>query len=445
MTDHAQKIRTGHTVSQVISTNASAVAAQILVALSGFMETYFVAYLGLGSLSQFSYVAGFNIIGAALLGGLMQSFLIVGGKNLGEANTPAFGLTFTAASWLAVIATLVTQSAVLLIVSLQTQAGTKVAWLVLAMAPGIVLTSLSLVYRLRALIEQRTGLFLAITVSSFAAKLASFLLFFRYFGATDDAFVQSLGWAMFASGLLSLASAWFLMRKHIAPTLQGNHTEIAERMKLLFAIGIPIGIVIAIELAVLAGAQLMVWHFSASQGALFGVAVQLILLIETIAVATGQVTTLLVAFAFGSKSQALAQTAKTSIGMTIMLHAVIAIAMYFGAAAIAQNIVPRSANLTAEDLTQLTTYIRYGACAQLLLGAVISLAAVLRGLGDVSSPVVLIAINYLGLGLGLGAFLLFATRLGDHGMWIAILASLLMSCLSLGWRVNSKLREESIK
>jgi multidrug resistance protein, MATE family len=459
MTDQVEKAnsglqaRAGHSVGEIIAANAAAISAQILVALSGFMETYFVASLGIGPLAQFSYVAGFNIIGAALLGGLMQSFLIIGGKNLGEANTAAFGVTLRASFWLALIATLATQTTIMVIIVLQTgfaaPASGGLIGLVLVMAPGLVLSALTLVYRLNALIQRRIGLFIAITATSFVFKLAGFLYFFNYAPGLYGQFPMQLGAALLLTSASSLAVAWFLSRKSAGtdgtPKALSDGVGTADRMRLLFAIGIQIGLVIAVELAVLAGAQLMVWHESPVKGALFGIAVQLILLIETVAVAAGQVTTLLVAVASAEKSVSLARTGQISIAITTVLHSAIATAMFFAAPWIAHTVVPGSTVLSPQDLALLENYIRYAAAAQLLLGMVISMAAVLRGVGDVTSPLTLIALNYLGLGLGLGALLLFATSLRDHGMWIAILVSLLVSCLTLAWRVNGKFREVIIK
>jgi multidrug resistance protein, MATE family len=458
MTDHVEKAnsslpaRAGNSASQIISANAAAISAQILVALSGFMETYFVASLGIGPLAQFSYVASFNIIGAALLGGLMQSFLIIGGKNLGEANTAAFNVTLKASFWLALIATLVTQAVIMMIIVLQTTlaapASGKMIELVLVMAPGLVLSALTLVYRLNALIQQRIGLFLAITAASFVLKLVCFLYFVKYAAGLHGRFPTQLGAALMISGALSLAVAWLLSRRFAGNAVLKAYSindGIAGRMKLLFAIGIQIGLVIAVELAVLAGAQLMVWHVSPVKGALFGIAVQVILLIETVAVAAGQVTTLLVAVALAEMSSSLARTAQISIAITAVLHTAIAAILFFAAPLVTNLVVPANSAFSPEDLALLEGYIRYAAAAQLLLGIVISMAAVLRGVGDVTSPLTLIAINYLGLGLGLGAVLLLATSLKDHGMWIAILISLLVSCLTLARRVNGKLREVTIK
>ncbi len=54
---------------------------------------------------------------------------------------------------------------------------------------------------------------------------------------------------------------------------------------------------------------------------------------------------------------------------------------------------------------------------QLFDGTQAAAAGALRGLKDTRVPMLIGAVSYWGLGLGLGAFLLFRLNLGAPGMW----------------------------
>ena len=82
---------------------------------------------------------------------------------------------------------------------------------------------------------------------------------------------------------------------------------------------------------------------------------------------------------------------------------------------------------------------------QLFDGTQAAAAGALRGLKDTRAPMLIGAVAYWGLGLGLGAFLLFRAGLGAPGMWWGLTLGLAAAAVLLTSRFGRLVRRAAVQ
>jgi MATE family multidrug resistance protein len=88
------------------------------------------------------------------------------------------------------------------------------------------------------------------------------------------------------------------------------------------------------------------------------------------------------------------------------------------------------------------SYLVWAGIFQIVDGAQVTGAGMLRGLGDTRVPMWLAGLGYWGIGLPTGVVLGFWTNLGGVGIWIGLSAGLAsVACLMTGrWALRERLR-----
>lgn len=430
-----------------LSANLIAVFGQILSGLAGFLDIYFVTRVGQDTLTTYSFLNGWNIIGIAFLGGVMQSFLIIGGRNIGTGNRIAFGMSFQAALIMTALTSLAVQSAVALVILSQGWLTAKtppdVLTLALILIPGSIFSALTVILRMRAIVLAQMGLFIAIPALAICVKLAAIALYLNGWLDLGQNGVLAVGAIFTATTGLTLLLALALtlvrggrqdFRKNVPMA------EITGMAKLLVFIGMQIGIVVAVELAVLGLGQLIVWFLFPERSGAFGVAVQLVILIETVAVALSQVATVVVATAISAGRDRVLAVIRSGLGISVAIHGLILAGLILTAPMLAPLLLAHDSVGDPEQLATMAHHIVMVAAVQFLMGVVIQLAAILRGIGDISRPVLLVTVNYLGVGLGSSALLLQYSTLREDAVWAGIILSLISSVIALAIRIKSRLQ-----
>ncbi len=435
-------------VASALTESAAALVAQVSVALLGFMDAYFMAKLGVETLATVSYVAGFVILVNASFAGALQAFLIVGGGRLGSDDKRGFSDAARAAvlagTLLGGTAHLVVLIAISMLALVSQTAPRGALALAVMLSPGILLNAMCLVFRLKAMLLKAPTVLMAMSIVLVTTKFAILNVVFGWQPfAVQHPFVALAG-SSFASALVCLLLSWLLDRwwfHQINRHRTDGYASVIALTKLILKIGLPIGAIIVLEMSVLGIGQMIQTSLGTRFGAAFGLAIQFVLLSQTVAGALGQVATINVSLALKMRHRgALAQAVTIGVASTTLIHGLIAaVALVYPAALINLMLAHRLASDSALVET-LTSYLRYGAVCQLLLATVICLASILRGMDDLGHSLVTIAVNYLGVGVVCSVVIAYLTSLRDLGVWIGIAASLASSVMFLGTRVMGNIR-----
>lgn len=197
-----------------------------------------------------------------------------------------------------------------------------------------------------------------------------------------------------------------------------------ERTLAMVRLGWPIGVTMALEMGVFALAAYFMGWIGAPAVAAHAVALQLAAITFMIPLGLGQAATVRVGLALGRRDEAgIARAGWTSwvIGVAFM-----------GAMALVMWSIPRQlitlflkdipANAVVIGLA--VSFLRVAAAFQLVDGAQVIGAGMLRGLHDTRWPLVFALVGYWVVGLGIGAWLAFAQDWKGVGIWVGLASGL---------------------
>ena len=107
-----------------------------------------------------------------------------------------------------------------------------------------------------------------------------------------------------------------------------------------------------------------------------------------------------------------------------------------------RNILPRAFNNNGAVLTLSSVLMLYAAVFQISDATQAIGAGLLRGIKDVKTPTVYIAIAYWAVGIPLGCLMAFTFKMGAAGMWIGFVGGLTFSSMFLNRRFFKMLRRK---
>ena len=197
-----------------------------------------------------------------------------------------------------------------------------------------------------------------------------------------------------------------------------------QRTAAMVKLGWPIGLTMALEMGVFALAAYFMGWIGAPAVAAHAVALQLAALTFMVPLGLGQAATVRVGLAVGRKDE----EGITRAGWTGWVLGV----AFMGAMAIVMWAIPRQlvtlflndvpANAVVIGLA--VSFLRVAAAFQLVDGAQVIGAGMLRGLHDTRWPLVFALFGYWVVGLGIGAWLAFARDWRGVGIWIGLASGL---------------------
>ena len=197
-----------------------------------------------------------------------------------------------------------------------------------------------------------------------------------------------------------------------------------QRTAAMVKLGWPIGLTMALEMGVFALAAYFMGWIGAPAVAAHAVALQLAALTFMVPLGLGQAATVRVGLAVGRKDE----EGVTRAGWTGWVLGV----AFMGAMAIVMWAIPRQlvtlflndvpANAMVIGLA--VSFLRVAAAFQLVDGAQVIGAGMLRGLHDTRWPLVFALFGYWVVGLGIGAWLAFARDWKGVGIWIGLASGL---------------------
>jgi MATE family multidrug resistance protein len=215
----------------------------------------------------------------------------------------------------------------------------------------------------------------------------------------------------------------------------------SQRTKAMMRLGWPIGVTMALEMGVFALAAYFMGWIGTPAVAAHAVALQLAALTFMVPLGLGQAATVRVGLALGRRDEA----GITRAGWTAWVIGV----AFMGSMALVMWSIPRRlitlfltdvpANALAIGLA--VSFLKVAAAFQLVDGAQVIGAGMLRGLHDTRWPLIFALIGYWGIGLGIGTWLAFGADWKGVGIWIGLASGLAaVAALMLGrWALRERL------
>jgi MATE family multidrug resistance protein len=279
---------------------------------------------------------------------------------------------------------------------------------------------------LSALERPRVVLWLSLTGIGVNALL-SWALIFGHFGLPALGLVggglgSTLTWLILCAALITVVSRDRRFRRfHVF----GHMWRLdRQRTAKMFSLGWPIAITMALEMGVFALAAYFMGWIGAPAVAAHAIALQIAALTFMVPLGLGQAATVRVGLALGRRDEA----GITRAGWTAWIIGV----AFMGSMALAMWAAPRQ--LVTLFLTDLpanavviglaVSFLRVAAAFQLVDGAQVIGAGMLRGLHDTRWPLIFALVGYWGVGLGIGAWLAFAADWKGVGIWVGLASGL---------------------
>jgi len=197
-----------------------------------------------------------------------------------------------------------------------------------------------------------------------------------------------------------------------------------QRTLAMVRLGLPIGITMALEMGVFALAAYFMGWIGAPAVAAHAVALQLAALTFMVPLGLGQAATVRVGLALGRRDESgitRAGWAAWCLGVGFM--ATMAVAMW----AVPRQLVTLflvDVPANAATIGLAVGFLRVAAAFQLVDGAQVIGAGMLRGLHDTRWPLIFALVGYWGVGLGIGAWLAFGADWKGVGIWIGLASGL---------------------
>jgi len=206
------------------------------------------------------------------------------------------------------------------------------------------------------------------------------------------------------------------------------------RFRQLFRLGGPIGLTMGFEGAVFSAAAYLMGLFGAPSVAAHQIALQIAATTFMIPLALGQAATVRVGLAYGRRDQAgIGLAGWTAFGLSTAFMAVMAALMFlFPRDLMTLFLQDTPANATVISLG--VSFLMIAALFQIVDGAQVVGAGMLRGLHDTRVPMVFALFGYWAIGLGVGVALAFAMDWRGIGIWTGLAVGLGVVAALMLWR-----------
>ncbi|HXS50239.1 MAG TPA: MATE family efflux transporter [Sphingomicrobium sp.] len=277
-----------------------------------------------------------------------------------------------------------------------------------------------------ALERPRIVLWLSLVGIALNALLSWSLIFGHFglhgFGLPGGGLGSTLTWLMLCAALVLVTVTDRRFRRF---HLFGNWWRFdRQRTLALVRLGWPIGATMALEMGVFALAAYFMGWIGAPAVAAHAVALQLAALTFMVPLGLGQAATVRVGLALGRSDEAgIARAGWTAWVMGVAFMGSMALVMW----SIPRTLVTlflTDAPKNAVTIALAVSFLRVAAAFQLVDGAQVIGAGMLRGLHDTRWPLLFALVGYWVVGLGIGSWLAFAADWKGLGIWIGLASGL---------------------
>jgi len=233
---------------------------------------------------------------------------------------------------------------------------------------------------------------------------------------------STLTWLIISAALIAVALTDRQFRRF---HLFGNWWRFdRQRTAAMVKLGWPIGLTMALEMGVFALAAYFMGWIGAPAVAAHAIALQVAALTFMVPLGLGQAATVRVGLALGRHDRAgISRAGWTAWAMGVGFMAVMALAIW----AIPRQLITLFLADTARNALVIglaVSFLKVAAAFQLVDGAQVIGAGMLRGLHDTRWPLIFALVGYWVVGLGIGAWLAFGADWKGVGIWIGLASGL---------------------
>jgi multidrug resistance protein, MATE family len=207
------------------------------------------------------------------------------------------------------------------------------------------------------------------------------------------------------------------------------------RLRELSGIGLPIAVTLLLEVTVFAGAVFLMGLIGRDSIAAHAIALQVAAASFMVPLGLSQAATVRVGLAYGADDrQGISRAGWTAIAIGTSFMAAMALALLAFPLPLIGIFIDTAAAANAPVVALATTFLVVAAVFQIVDGAQVVGAGVLRGLQDTTVPMVYAAIGYWIVGIGIGAVLAFPLKMQGLGIWIGLASGLAVVAVLMIWR-----------
>lgn len=213
----------------------------------------------------------------------------------------------------------------------------------------------------------------------------------------------------------------------------------------LLVVGLPIGVTVAMEGGLFVATALLIGRLGEIPAAAHQVAINVASLCFMVPVGLAEATTIRVGHALGrGDGDGVRRAARAGLLIVMGTQCFSALVLLLG-----NEWVVGFYTADAAVATLAASLMLYAAAFQFPDGVQVISAGALRGLGDTRVPMLLAAISYWGVGMVLGSVLGLGVgglvpAMGPKGMWIGLIAGLLVAAVLLGLRYRRSASPERL-
>jgi len=207
------------------------------------------------------------------------------------------------------------------------------------------------------------------------------------------------------------------------------------RFRELAKIGLPIAITLFFEVTVFAGAVFLMGLIGVTSIAAHAIALQIAAASFMVPMGIGQASTVRVGLFYGARDRAgMGRAGWTAIALgTGFMTAMALVLIAFPLPLIGVFIDTADAR-NAEVVALAVSFLGIAAIFQIVDGAQVVGAGVLRGLQDTRVPMLYAAFGYWVIGIGVGTLLAFPLKMQGLGIWIGLASGLAVVAVLMVWR-----------
>jgi multidrug resistance protein, MATE family len=213
------------------------------------------------------------------------------------------------------------------------------------------------------------------------------------------------------------------------------------RYKAIWSLGYPISLQLGFEAAVFAAAVFLMGYIGTSSVAAHAVAIQIASMTFMVPMGIAQAATVRVGNALGRRDKdGIARAGWAAYVLGVGFMAAMAIIIWLFPRPLVEIFLDPEMKANVEVLDLAVGFLSVAAVFQIVDGAQVVAAGMLRGLHDTVMPMLFAAVGYWIVGIGVGTFLAFGLGWNGIGIWIGLASGLAFVSVLMLMRWNQQLR-----
>ena len=207
------------------------------------------------------------------------------------------------------------------------------------------------------------------------------------------------------------------------------------RFRALWKLGFPISLALGFEASVFAAAVILMGYISTAAVAAHAVAIQIASMTFMVPMGIAQAATVRVGIGYGRRdAEAIRRSGWTAFVLGVGFMTAMAAVIWIMPRTLAGIFLDPALTGNAEVLDLAVAFLGVAAVFQIVDGAQVVGAGMLRGLHDTKWPMVFALFGYWVIGIGVGAMLAFWVGWDGVGVWIGLATGLAIVSVLMLWR-----------